>query len=692
MRAAAIGLGFLAWIAAGCGGNGSPRYEVLPDDVNRALEKFGSCAVCHEGNAVTMVVTGGHDDIQSCEVCHNDLLPGQVGPGHRAVPACESCHPNEATHHYPSLDSEALCTDCHTPHGSTNIFLVRELIVTPLGVAHDVTFNNEEGRADGSFASLTDPGTGICEICHTTTSVYRSDGTGAAHFTSTCVDCHAHADGFAVSISLNDCELCHAAIVTQADTTGGHAALDADCTACHSDLTPGNVGPGHRSIPLCKSCHSQEKTHHDPNIGTAAECTQCHTPHGSLNLALINEIISTPTNGPQPVEFNNQEGRADGSFASLTDPGTGICEICHTTTSVYRSDGTGAAHFTSTCVDCHSHADGFAVSISLNDCQLCHEAIVTQADTTGGHAALDADCTACHSDLTPGNVGPGHRSIPLCKSCHSQEKTHHDPNIDTAAECTQCHTPHGSPNLALINEIISTPTNGPQPVEFNNEEGRADGSFASLTDPGTGICEICHTTTSAYRSDGTGAAHFTSTCVDCHSHAAGFSVSISLNDCQLCHEAIVTQADTTGGHGPLDSSCQVCHSDLTPGNVGPGHRSIPLCKSCHSQEKTHHDPNVGTAAECTQCHTPHGSPNLSLVNEIIATPSGGADRVDFTNRNGRADGSFASLTDPGTGVCEICHTTTEFYRADGTSEEEHFVTRCTVCHTHQRGFSPSEDD
>ena len=60
-----------------------------------------------------------------------------------------------------------------------------------------------------------------------------------------------------------------------------------------------------------------------------------------------------------PIRFDNLDGKVDGSFASLSNPGTGICEVCHTTTRHYRADGTGSPHFTFSCLPCHLHAGGF---------------------------------------------------------------------------------------------------------------------------------------------------------------------------------------------------------------------------------------------------------------------------------------------------------------------------------------------
>jgi hypothetical protein len=85
---------------------------------------------------------------------------------------------------------------CHDPHGSTNIKLVRETVTTPSGTDRAITFRSLEGLADASFASATAPGSGVCEVCHTTTRHYRADGSGEPHFTYSCLGCHRHNDGF----------------------------------------------------------------------------------------------------------------------------------------------------------------------------------------------------------------------------------------------------------------------------------------------------------------------------------------------------------------------------------------------------------------------------------------------------------------------------------------------------------------
>jgi predicted CXXCH cytochrome family protein len=196
-RSPVCGLVVLAFTLAACGTNGAPKYE---GDAPSAEVTYGTCAFCHQALAVEMTATGGHHDLDlKCESCHADETPGQVGPGHRSVPACADCHGAQQTHEDPAAGTAGECTVCHTPHGSPNLFLVRTQIETPSGGEREVEFTNLLGLADGSFASVSDPGSGLCETCHTTTRYYRSDGSGETHFPYACFTCHPHAGGFGPS-------------------------------------------------------------------------------------------------------------------------------------------------------------------------------------------------------------------------------------------------------------------------------------------------------------------------------------------------------------------------------------------------------------------------------------------------------------------------------------------------------------
>lgn len=208
------------------------------------------------------------------------------------------------------------------------------------------------------------------------------------------------------------------------------------------------------------------------------------------------------------------------------------------------------------------------------------------------------------------------------------------------------------------------------------------------------------------------------------------SPETTFGGCAFCHHDIAARMVATGGHHDLGIKCEFCHADLKPDEFGPGHRSVPACADCHSEQMTHHDPSAQTAVQCIVCHTPHGSPNRVLVHEEVPItmplPGGSAGiecasdgdcpaglaciaperasiptstgrvcaaPITFTNLTGRADGSFASSSDPGTGICEVCHTTTAHYRSKylptNGPGSSHFTLACFTCHPHTAAFRPS---
>ncbi len=315
------------------------------------------CASCHQSVAAQYAATGGHAVVLDCASCHADRRPDRVGPRHRAISRCADCH--DETVHPSTAGGKAArnqrnCLTCHDPHGTTNRSLVRTQILFRRKVLQ-VTFTSEEGAAPGGFTDPSHPGTGLCETCHRRTDVYRHDGTGAAHFTDTCTLCHLHSASFEPVATDANCALCHADEATRHSLPSAHAAIG--CDTCHAVVSP-TPGKGHRAIEQCQACHADRATHAPPGFAPFP-CVQCHDAHGSQNTQLVREIVTTSAGAMVPIRFDSIAGRADGSFASASAPGTGICEVCHTTTNHYRADGTGAPHYTFSCLPCHLHAAGF---------------------------------------------------------------------------------------------------------------------------------------------------------------------------------------------------------------------------------------------------------------------------------------------------------------------------------------------
>jgi predicted CXXCH cytochrome family protein len=340
----------LAAVGAGRTRTGDAQTTPPPD--------AGVCGSCHYDIARAYAFPAGHAAALDCIACHADRRPGRVGRRHRRIPNCATCH--DAAHAHPARVAKRkgrrqtrTCLNCHDPHGTANLDLVRDLVHWR-GRLYDMSFTVEAGLAPGGLASPTDAGSGMCEVCHRKTKFYPASGHGDPHFTVDCPLCHDHAVAFAPVATEANCMFCHQDEAARHAMPSGHASQT--CTTCHAELDP-TPGMGHRAVEACQTCHPATQTH-APG-GTALPCTQCHDPHGSRNIKLVRETITTPSGADRPIEFDNLLGLMDGSFASASAPGTGACEICHTTTRHYRADGTGQPHFTFSCLGCHRHDSGF---------------------------------------------------------------------------------------------------------------------------------------------------------------------------------------------------------------------------------------------------------------------------------------------------------------------------------------------
>jgi len=325
-------------------------------------------------------------------------------------------------------------------------------------------------------------------------------------------------------------------------------------------------------------------------------------------------------------------------------------------------------------------------------CARCHFREAELAATAGNHAAF-VDCVVCHENRRPDSFGRKHRTTPASCTDHHKTtvETHPSPprTLGPARErrrCLKCHAVHGSTNADLIRDTIRR-RGRMHAVDFQASGGAVPGGFVDPTTPGRGLCEVCHRKTRFYPASGRGESHFTEDCTLCHDHTASFGTVITDASCATCHpDEAARLAQPSLHQSKFAGMCSSCHAETSPA-PGPGHRATSACDDCHSPERvaTHVPP--GMAIPCTQCHEAHGSDNIRLVRDIIRTFQGDDQPVRLDHLAGRADGGLASESAPGTGLCEICHTRTDFYRADG-SGMPHYVESCQQCHSHAAGFAP----
>ena len=529
MNRRATGVCVLALAMAACGGHGATQFE---GPVSSPVAVFGQCALCHNPMAANMVVTA--PDLK-CQTCHADQEPGMVGPGHRCIPG-EPCtvQPVQSVPSFPGplhlLQAEAAfgaCAYCHNQN-AVNMAPTRGDLLCP--VCHA---DQEPGVYAPGHRCI--PG----EACTVQPVQAVPSFPGPMHLL------HAEAP-------FDSCAFCH----NDKALNMVPVSSELNCAVCHDNRTPGTYGLGHESRPgpdrvpafvgpshlppqeqapfgSCAYCHNDKAVNVAP-VSNDLQCIVCHDDQRPGTFGPGHRGIP----GPDLVPSFTGPTHALAAEASF-----GFCAYCHNDKAVNMT----ASGVSVPCTFCHTDAlspdygpghrslpgplqvqsfpgpsHKLGPEAIYGQCGFCHNATAVNAVMSSGHGDLSLVCENCHTVLLPNHYGPGHERAPRCAECHAQQQTHHDPAAGTVRECTSCHTPHGSTNIFLINEQIQTTNSGTHTIVFNKIMGLADGSFASVTQPGTGVCETCHTRTEFYRNNGSSAPHFPYPCFTCHPHAGGF--------------------------------------------------------------------------------------------------------------------------------------------------------------------------
>ncbi|HEY6871662.1 MAG TPA: CxxxxCH/CxxCH domain-containing protein [Geobacteraceae bacterium] len=180
--------------------NGIPA----PDKTQAATTGHGqfgkACTDCHDNNSnhisnalgtyptrLTANLTGSLNT--ECKYCHDN--------GTRvATPA----YRNMSTHFLTKGGGQAMaCNQCHDPHGSSNLYMIRTSIN-----GQNITFTDD---VNGLVNTTTNQG--LCQVCHTQTNYWKAGVPENNHPTTGCMSCHKHNAAGGAFKPNTACDSCH---------------------------------------------------------------------------------------------------------------------------------------------------------------------------------------------------------------------------------------------------------------------------------------------------------------------------------------------------------------------------------------------------------------------------------------------------------------------------------------------------
>ncbi len=213
-----------------------------------------------------------------------------------------------------------VCRDCHTPHQTRNLGLIRETIVTPNSGSKWVDFRMTTGDAAHSYVDSTAGGstTGLCQVCHTQTqgtggvARWRNSGNDDSHYTAPstqrCTSCHLHTSGFTHGAGTGTgCITCHGHDVGY-EYAAGQFSQGKGTAQSHSTHTENDADDLRGPNVACDECHN---TSHYPTFKDGATtlaattvCNTCHSPGGTYD-GVNDPVIGAKANWRQGVYEGN---------------------------------------------------------------------------------------------------------------------------------------------------------------------------------------------------------------------------------------------------------------------------------------------------------------------------------------------------------------------------------------------------
>lgn len=506
---------------------------------------------------------------------------------------------------------------------------IRANAITPSGLLKSVSFFDKTGNKSFAYndqlaGDIDGDGNpddmipdGICQVCHTNTEHFRSNGILAGiglhnGLSGTdCSVCHKHTEGFSAA---GACKSCHGFPPVN-NALGGPDGL------AENEGGTGSTSPG---------AHAKHAT----SSGLNYPCGTCHTG-GMPASAIYDKIIQFGFNALGVYKTGNYDGRttpANGYSYSSGDPGT-----------IVTNTGT------KTCGNIYCHGSTMASNGGTDTTPVWDDPSTGACGTCHGATAANPPAKAAHEKHTKLFTNRGHEYA--CTLCHNLSASQHvnnkaevvfstsdrktaggsysgtDTMLDAYGDCSNiyCHSnvQTSPPGGALT---YKTPNWGDLPFEAC--DGCHEGPSEHFSMPVSGNATGSHVKHAGYGSF---------PCYTCHASDP------SQEGCQSCHTTAGIWPYNTHADRAVNVSFINAYGGIYSGTPEPGDAYGDCTNTyCHSSGKgTYTAPEWGSGAiGCNGCHgTGNSLGRPDYANAGAGTP----------NANSHAKHALSSSD------CKSCH-------------------------------------
>ena len=471
----------------------------------------------------TPTLTNPHNGFSSntdeCALCHRSHTAKAVSflTNSETSPAmsndfCLSCHLGGATTisthsnaDKPGAEAtfELLCIQCHDPHGTANLYNIRENVqvkVNPLLTTGPVAFTaltgtNSFDEIDSSLPESTSANIDdLCVTCH-------QDSNNPGY------PMHSHTGGGYHSGNMDyrgqDCTTCHPHSADASSATrDGFMPMAGSCIGCHSTTQ------GSNRIIVGTDGDFRRASHHviGTDTVTDSDCQVCHDQTNHMSGVVRLKNVDTPATVyaldgiSDPADYESfclschDSNGANGNSRPFSD-NTSVMNIQNGTTWTNASHNTSRLTFNGSCLDCHDNGHG-----SNKQSMLAPWNYTNDGNTDDGMKQEERFCYTCHDADGPAATNvmskytlptrwvqspAGANNLTTLNDRHDVARTD-QLTSGVKIECTDCHNVHAD--------------NATWPVVANPDpnDGRTPGSGyftetgGNTTDKWSDWCLDCH--------------------------------------------------------------------------------------------------------------------------------------------------------------------------------------------------------